>query len=168
MAAVTNIQTPIVCKICGKGFPVPPGVILDTTKANERLAGFVQKLAVHLKERHRDQQLNAAMAGAELTGMLTLMNFDLSGEIETQRDFLRWRIHNATTRARVTNERIEQRSREILASYFTAEEIDERMRAGIGRDICRALGDLRDVLTEAGRYEMKDPAAAEQEPAPVA
>ena len=166
-AEVTSILTPIVCKICGKNFPVPAGLILDTTKANERLAGFVQKLAVHLKERHQDQQLNAAMAGAELTGMLTLMNFDLSGEIETQRDFLRWRIHNATTRARITDERIDQRARQILAGYFTADEIDERMREGIGRDICRALGDMRDVLTEAGRYEMKDPHAARQEPQPA-
>lgn len=167
MSEVTSIQTPIVCKICGKNFPVPAGLILDTTKANERLAGFVQKLAVHLKERHQEHQLNAAMAGAELTGMLTLMNFDLCGEIETQRDFLRWRVHNATTRARITNERIEERAREILAGYFTAEEISERMRDGIGREICRALGDMRDVLTEAGRYEMKDPAAAQREPQPA-
>lgn len=165
MAEVTTIHTPVVCRLCGKNFPVPAGVILDTAKANERLAGFVQKLAVHLKERHQEHQLNAAMAGAELTGMLTLMNFDLSGEIETQRDFLRWRVHNATTRAEISDERIYQRVRELLAGHHTFVEIEVSMREGIGRDICRALGDMRDVLTEAGRYEMKDPST---QPAPVA
>jgi hypothetical protein len=154
MAEVTSIETPIVCKICGKNFPVPAGVILDTTKANERLASFVHKLATHLRERHLNQQLEAAAHGAELTGMLTLAYFDLSGEIATQRDFLRWRVHATTRRANVTNERIEERAREIMASYYTAEEIEVYMRSGIGRDICRALGDMRDVLTEAGRYSI--------------
>jgi hypothetical protein len=167
MAEAHDIQTPIVCKICGKNFPVPAGVILDVTKANQRLAEFVHKLAVHLKERHPQQQLMAGASGAEYTGMLTLMHFDLSGEIATQRDFLRWRVHTATRRANVTNERIDQRAREILAGYFTAEEIDAKMREGIGRDIRKALGDMRDVLTESGRYEVREMPETTSAPVPA-
>lgn len=164
---VTSIVTPIACKICGKHFPIPPGLILDTTKANERLASFVQKLGAHLKERHPQQLDYAAASGAEYVGMLTLMNFDLSGEIATQRDFLRWRVHNSSRRAYVTDERIEERTRGILSGYFTADEINDKMREGIGRDICRVLSDMRDALTEAGRYEMRDPAEAQHEPQPA-
>lgn len=150
---IEHADAPIACKLCGKIFVKPLGVVLSETP-DARAQAFVARLMVHLNERHKEYAGACGAAGREYIGMLTLLYFQMEGDIERQRDFLRWKIHKATTRATVSDVRIRERVIQLLSKRMTEPEIEAIMRPGqLGGDIMVMMEQLRNVLSEHNRYD---------------
>lgn len=150
---IEHAEAPIACKLCNKIFVKPLGVVLSETP-DQRAQAFVARLMVHLNERHKEYAAACGVAGREYIGMLTLLYFKMEGDIERQRDFLRWKIHRATTRAAVSDDRIRERVIQLLAGRMTEPEIAHVMQpGGLGGDIMIMMQQLRNVLSEHNRYD---------------
>jgi hypothetical protein len=145
----TAIIQPTTCKLCGKRFTQPPGVDLTRT-TDERTNGFISQLVTHLTERHPQDAKSAMVLGAEYAGMLKMSYFNMSGNVEEQREKLRKKIHRITRRVYVPDDKIDARVREVFGRYFTVEELARMFeRDELGSAVVELLRRMRDVLTES-------------------
>jgi hypothetical protein len=145
----SSIIQPVRCKQCGKEFARHGPLDLTKTE-NERTHSFIQVLLAHLQERHPEFAQAGVLLGREYAGMLHLMNFDISGQVHEQREYLRLKVHTITRRIYVEQERLEERVHEMLTQFQTTEEIERSMNAGgIGRAMVELMRNLRDVIMEA-------------------
>ena len=145
----TVVIRPTRCKQCGRVFQSHGPLDLTKTE-NERTHSFIQVLLAHLRDCHPEFAQAGVLLGREYSGMLHLMNFDISGDVQEQREYLRLKVHTITRRVYVEEERLTERVREMLTAFQTTAEIEHSMSAsGIGQAIVELLLNLRDVLMEA-------------------
>jgi hypothetical protein len=169
---------PCECVHCGKTFYGPEeglgGALIVGEAAQRRAMRYVQTLTTHLQKHHPKVLTTAQIFGSEYAGMLALMNFKTDDElVAQQRDFVRWKVHNATRRASVSDDRIVEKVRSILAGYLMKDpererKLSESMADGVGSKIVEVMTEMRDVLEERGRYTETPmtPAAAGENPTP--
>jgi hypothetical protein len=114
---------PCQCVHCNKTFYGPEeglgGALIVGEAAQRRAMRYVQTLTTHLQKQHPQVLTTAQIFGSEYAGMLALMNFKTDDElVAQQRDFVRWKVHNATRRASVSDDRIVEKVRSILTGYL--------------------------------------------------
>jgi len=153
---------PCQCVHCNKTFYGPEeglgGALIVGEAAQRRAMRYVQTLTTHLQKQHPQVLTTAQIFGSEYAGMLALMNFKTDDElVAQQRDFVRWKVHNATRRASVSDDRIVEKVRSILTGYLINDperekKLNESMADGIGSKIVEVMTEMRDVLEERGRY----------------
>jgi hypothetical protein len=165
---VSSIVAHSTCRLCGKTFlpPADPIVLNDPTPA---WAKFVGTLTTHLAQKHKRELQTAQIQAGEYAGVLSLLNFDTpDAEMQKHFDYVRWKVHNVTTRARVSDERITERVQKIFDSLWDAGVRDAITDAPTPAD-CRdnltssiestraavvcLLAEMRDVIEERGLYD---------------
>lgn len=161
LASGPVLVIPIVCRECKQNFTQPAGTDL-AEKPTVRTAKFVNRLMMHLQERHPNIAAKCGALGNQYAGMLMLLHFDLSGDVRAQADQVRWQINRQTRAVEVQDRRIEERVRAIFAKRFTVDELEyifdgqaapgASINAGLGRELVELLKEMRDNITEAGRY----------------
>ena len=153
---------PCTCVHCNQTFYGPEeglgGALIVGEAQQRRAMRYVQTLTTHLQKKHPQVLTTAQIFGSEYAGMLALMNFTTDDElVAQQRDFVRWKVHNATRRAQVSDDRIVEKVRAILTGYLMADpnreqKLNESMADGIGSKFVEVMTEMRDVLEERGRY----------------
>jgi hypothetical protein len=153
---------PCTCVHCNQTFYGPEeglgGALIIGEAEQRRAMRYVQTLTTHLQKKHPQALTTAQIFGSEYAGMLALMNFTTDDElVAQQRDFVRWKVHNATRRAQVSDDRIVEKVRSILAGYLVNDperdkKLNDSMADGIGSKFVEVMTEMRDVLEERGRY----------------
>jgi hypothetical protein len=153
---------PCTCVHCNQTFYGPEeglgGALIVGEAQQRRAMRYVQTLTTHLQKKHPQVLTTAQIFGSEYAGMLALMNFTTDDElVAQQRDFVRWKVHNATRRAQVSDDRIVEKVRTILAGYLVNDperdkKLNDSMADGIGSKFVEVMTEMRDVLEERGRY----------------
>lgn len=142
------------------------GAVLINEAEQRRAMRYVQTLTQHLQKHHPDALKAAQIFGSEYAGMLALSNFETEDAlVAEQRDFVRWKVHNATRRAMVTDERIVEKVSQILDGFLVGDpdrekKLNESMADGLGAKIVETMTQMRDVLEERGRYNIQPPTPA--------
>ena len=142
------------------------GAVLINEAEQRRAMRYVQSLTQHLQKHHPDALKAAQIFGSEYAGMLALSNFETEDAlVAEQRDFVRWKVHNATRRAMVTDERIVEKVSQILDGFLVGDpdrekKLNESMADGLGAKIVETMTQMRDVLEERGRYNIQPPTPA--------
>ena len=140
--SANNVLKPCKCRHCSKVFYGPDeglgGALIVNEAQQRRAMRYVQSLTQHLQKHHPQALQAAQIFGSEYAGMLALSNFDTEDEIvQEQRDFVRWKVHNATRRAAVTDDRIDEKVREVLFGFLIQDperdrKLNESMADGRG------------------------------------
>ena len=159
------VLKPCKCRHCQKVFYGPDeglgGALIVNEAAQRRAMRYVQSLTQHLQKHHPEHLKAAQIFGSEYAGMLALSNFETEDElVAEQRDFVRWKVHNATRRAVVTDDRIDDKVREALSGFLIQDperdrKLNESMADGLGSKIVEVMRTMRDVLEERGRYQIQ-------------
>ena len=174
---MSTLVTGSKCRLCDKTFRGPEeelgGAMILGEKPKQRVARYIGKLIEHLQNKHPEQMQYYAAQQAEYFGLICLMTFDTSDEaVETERDYLRWTIHKATRRAKVTDERIREKTKECVDQILKDLDLtlSENARVGIVEaQVGALLMVMRDVLEERGQYNDKPaPTAAHDQKTPAA
>src|ERR1043166_4974421 len=101
------------CRMCDEKFTGPPLVLVVGETAPARLARYIDTLTRHIAECHADVFTRAQVTAAELQGVLILGCYKTEDpQVNEQRDYLRWSVHQQTRAIEVTDARIEERSEE--------------------------------------------------------
>jgi len=158
------VLKPCKCRHCQKVFYGPDeglgGALIVNEAAQRRAMRYVQSLTQHLQKHHPEHLKAAQIFGSEYAGMLALSNFETEDElVAEQRDFVRWKVHNATRRAVVTDERIIEKVSSVLDSFLVTDpdrvrKLNDSMAEGLGAKIVEVMMYMRDVLEERGRYNV--------------
>lgn len=164
------VLKPCKCRHCQKVFYGPEeglgGAVLLNESEQKRAMRYVQSLTQHLQKQHPQALQAAQIFGSEYAGMLALSNFETEDAlVAEQRDFVRWKVHNATRRAVVTDDRIVEKVSAILDGFLVGDpnrekKLNESMADGLGAKIVEVMTQMRDVLEERGRYNITPPTPA--------
>lgn len=162
------------CSLCDKVFRGPEeelgGAMILGEQPKQRVARYIGRLIEHLHKHHPEQMAYYAAQQAEYFGLICLMTFDTSDEaVRVERDYLRWTIHNATRRAKVTNERIREKTKACVDAILKDLdlELSQNVRVGIVEEkISAMLMLMRDVLEETNAYPAHVPPATAINTAP--
>lgn len=158
---MSTLVTGSKCRLCSKTFRGPEeelgGAMIVGEKPAERVGRYIGKLIKHLQEKHPEQSAYLALQSQEYLGLVCLMNFETSDElVAAERDRMRWLIHKATRRAKVTDERIREKSKVCVDAILKDLNLDLSQNARVGiveEHVSALLIQMRDVLEERGMYK---------------
>lgn len=160
-----TVTAPCKCRHCPKVFYGPEeglgGAVIVNEAQQRRAMRYVQSLTQHLQKHHPQALQAAQIFGSEYAGMLALSNFDTEDAlVQEQRDFVRWKVHNATRRAVVNDDRIVEKVSTVLDGFLVGDperekKLNESMADGLGAKIVEVMKQMRDVLEERGRYNIQ-------------
>lgn len=160
------------CMLCGAKFtgPTQAGLVIRPGQPNNRVIQYYQTLVGHLMEKHRDHANAILLHGEEFKGMLYLMNFQSTDQaMQDQRNFFRWKIHQRTLNAHVTDQNIEKMVSDLAVSIVTEvlalvpvnltvsesyalSILKPRITEVIGKKLKPAFTAVRDELEEPGKF----------------
>ena len=132
-----------VCRVpgCGQDFVSSPLDIPIIGQPNARVVHFVTKLMEHVQQKHPAimQQISGALQ--EYTGFLVLTMFQWQDpQLQKMHESVRASIHKVSTRFTISDDEIQDR----IARLGLEPEQEEGLNT--------LLRDMRDLLTEQGRY----------------
>ena len=158
----STLEIPIMCTLCGKKFYGPTaalGTALLLGETSPKAARLIQELAGHVGTKHKKEFRLYTQQQAEYFGLQILRVYVSNDEaFQKSIDELRWKIHNATRRVVVTDERIKERVAKRFEAMVNAlagvtpEEI-EALRNVVCPEVEGILKEMRDVFQEIGRYK---------------
>lgn len=150
------------CKICGKMISPPDQALIIGESAPARNQRILQALFSHIQgqmenERNQPSQphtaalISATVAGENLKGAMLVGCFEVSPDMDRERQDVLRRVHEITRTVRMSD-------KDLAARNLSC---DECVNDGLA-----ALKDLRDFYEGLGKYAPAEPAAAPQpEPA---
>lgn len=178
-----EIAMPTKCGICGRKFYGPAVGLTGNLKAGQqpppRMVHFLQQLAEHMAKDHQEHYAYAMQKGFELQGWMILSRYTTEDpDVESQRDFLRWSLHQSTLSATAQN--LDVRAREVAEEFIDAkkevlekaieeeflnrcmeqasrrpkffETIIEELTEDLAGQIEDVLEELREILEEPDKY----------------
>ena len=149
-----SILVPSKCRHCGEKF-LPPAEPMVLNDPRPEWAKFCQTLTTHLAKKHKRELTFADFQGREYAFVLIALNYEISDpEMQKFCDFARWKVHNVTTRARVSDERIKERVERMLDEEMEDPANDEETttRISLSNAIAKLLSEMRDVIEERDLY----------------
>lgn len=174
---MSNLVHTATCRLCKQVFKGPEeelgGAMLLNEKPNTRVVKYIRKLVTHIGQKHPEALAVYQQQSGEYLGLLCLMVYETSDEaVAAERDYLRWALHKATRRVVVTDERTDQKAKELIDGCFH----DGLFGGGtdtliIQGRVAELLREMRDVFEERGRYKDRKPpetAPAAETPEPSA
>lgn len=146
------------CRHCPARFYGPKTVLRVGETPPQRFWKYLAEINEHIAKAHPKEFEKAYMLGTELQGMLVLANYDTADpEVIDQRNYYRWKVHQATLQARIDDRAIERKTQETIEAVLKATDI----RAAMKTEIEKRLKEMRDLLQEPGAYtEEGQPATA--------
>jgi len=143
------------CRHCGKAFYGPRTVLKIGEQPPQRFMKYLAEINEHIAKQHPKEFELAFMLGAELQGMLVLANFDTSDpEVIDQRNYYRWKVHQATLAARIDDATILRKATEAVERIFAAPSLT--IRQDLVDAMAAQLRAARDLLEEPGKYVVSE------------
>lgn len=143
----THYATKCRVKDCPWEMFASPLEILPTGQPSPKTVKFIQKLSEHLNQAHPEHFSNFMQAFQESFGLLTLMNFLIEDPLLHQRfNYTRAGYLRMCQTSTITDMDIQER-----AGRLWDLPKDEQPAA-----LLAMLTDMRDLLTERGRYSVLD------------
>jgi hypothetical protein len=137
-------------QVCGQRFAGPQHLIIGEG-APGRMKALLEKLVMHLHTQHPEYFAQVMIQGEEYKGLLWVMAFQTSDpELQQQRDYLRWSIHQRTLNASITDDKLKDGVGEIVSLIMENIEFCPRdqLRQQIRGVIEKELRAIRDALQE--------------------
>lgn len=151
--APSEIATPTKCRHCGKVFYGPRAVLKVGEQPPQRFFKYLAEINEHIVKAHPMEFERAYVLGTEFQGMLLLSNYvSEDAEIVDQRNFYRWKVHQASLAARVPDAAIHQKACEAIEGVFATPSL--RIKEELIAAVEKQMRELRDILEEPGRYEV--------------
>ena len=139
------------CRLCGATFTGPRIAIVGRPDA--RIQALLESLGSHLNLKHPQQAQAMNINGAAYMGLLFMMHFkSTDAELNSQRDILRWQIHQMTLNARFSDE-----SLKTLCDALALRLLDCPTRETARSILLEVFTGMRDVLEEPNRYAVSKP-----------
>ncbi len=161
------------CLLCGQIFTGPRVQI--SGRQNGRLQNYLLQLGKHFNEKLPDHAKAMNIRGAEFMGLLFLLNFRTSDtELQTERDRLRWQIHQQTLNARIPDEKLKEKCTALSSQLMTeaakvfvefsmsredAQVVIKRAESQCAATLIEVFTGLRDVLEEPNKYPAQQQSA---------
>ena len=163
-----------VCKRCGERLTGPTALIVGSGLSvdNQRVAQFSLRLAEHIIRNHPEENKALEYKALEFLGMLRLMNYTTADRgILEQRDYLRWRTHQATLKTIIPDAKLEQSAKDFAATMVDmcvaslillkpgeqppahVELATRNLKASVAALLREILGELRKLLQEPGAWD---------------
>jgi hypothetical protein len=137
------------CRHCPEKFYGPKTVLRIGETPPQRFYKYLAEINEHIAKAHPKEFEKAFMLGTELQGMLVLANYDTADpEVIDQRNYYRWKVHQATLQATIDDVTIERKTQELIDEVMKAPDIRVAMKEAIGK----RMRELRDILQEPGVY----------------
>jgi hypothetical protein len=141
------------CTLCRQRF-THPGLVIAEGQPDDATMKTVLGLAKHIETKHRDLFMQSTMAGHEYIGLLVVRCFASQDDgLQQYVDTVRHRIHAATAKNRVPDEKLKERVDAVAAGVHLSEPQSVA--------VLDLLTQMRDVLQESGAF------APHREPEPV-
>lgn len=151
------------CTICGRPFSGPRISIIGQPA---RIQAYVAKLAEHVNVEHPKHAQALNLSGMAYIGMRYLMLFQTTDrELQQQRDFHRWQVHQQTLNVRIPDDKIRSQSAELAERFLAlATTVDdptsdkdssawkEKLLRNFASELANAITYLRNELEEPGKY----------------
>jgi len=137
------------CRVkgCKKRFVSDPFEIAIIGKPDDKLVKFVSALYEHMAKEHPDHMQNISGSIQQIMGYMVAASFEIQDpQLLAMQEAIRHQLHKVTRRINVTDEQIVER--------VEATGIDDEYN----EDVIGLIQDLRDLLTEDGRYAPQAPA----------
>jgi hypothetical protein len=157
-----KIIEPTKCKLCGKIFEVnllrDAAIVGNNPQAKlEQVQALITPLMQHLNQKHPEHLQRSQMAGGALAGFLAIdgaFSIDADTKLQLDHDRTRWNIRRilSAPELRVTDERIEERVKEIFDHVHPGECLD---RGAIRAAVAKCMRDMRDAIEERDRYQVR-------------
>ena len=138
-----NLEYITKCRVpgCNKTFVSNPFDIPIIGQPNARIVEFVRALMEHLQKKHPQMMQNIAGAIQEYTGFLVVSLFEVNDpKLLEMREHIRATIAHVSRRFQISDADIQDRVARM--------ELDSEDEEGLNV----LLRDMRDLLTEQGRY----------------
>ena len=131
------------CRVpnCGKEFASDPFDVPIVGAPQERIVKFVTALMGHVQKKHPEQMEQISGAIQQYMGYMIVAVFEVADpKLLEMQEAIRHALHKFTQRVVITDEQIAARVRSLGLPPEVEEGIDTLIR------------DMRDLLTESGRY----------------
>jgi hypothetical protein len=141
------------CIHCGQLFFGPRQVLKVGEQPHHRFFKYMAEINGHIVEKHPQQFELASTLGAEFQGMLILMNYESRDpEVLDQRNYYRWKVHQATLKVKIADAAIDRRIAETIDKCFESPTLD--FRATMKEHFTKLFRELRDELQEPDAYKL--------------
>jgi hypothetical protein len=141
-------------QVCGQRFAGPQHLIIGEG-APGRMKTLLEKLVMHLHTQHPEYFAQVMIQGEEYKGLLWVMAFQTSDpELQQQRDYLRWSIHQRTLNASLSDEKLRGAVDQIANNiwhelqFWLQSGQKGNLLASISRILTPELQAIRDALQE--------------------
>lgn len=150
-APARQIAMVTACRHCTVKFYGPRTVLRVGEAPPQRFYKYLAEINEHIATKHPKEFEKAFMLGTELQGMLVLSNFDTADpEVIDQRNYYRWKVHQATLIARIDDVTITRKATECVEEVFHAPSLT--LKQDLIAAVEKRLRELRDLLQEPGAY----------------
>lgn len=153
---MSELTTLTRCRLCKKRFAAPAHQIADV---HTRTLNYLKQLAQHLIDKHPPENNAAQLQSLEYMALLRLQHFDTEDEaIQTQLDYLRWRIHRATLPVVVPDDKLQNQVQELarhIAQRVNQTNCDDvpELAAVINRELYPIFEAMRNLYEEPGKFQ---------------
>jgi hypothetical protein len=172
------------CRICGEHIVGPAGIVIRPGGHNNGRAGeYLLKLAQHAIS-HKDVNKGLEDQALEYLGFLRMTMYSTTDSaISEQRDFLRWKIHQATLAHQLSDESMDAAAKEFATQLVTncieglvvktgdkfpafVDIIRPTLELQASTKLLEILTDFRRLIQEPGKYQLSVISTGQAAPTP--